>query len=318
MRIKRLVWQAANLIGVKLETQTYYERVVRGALAQIAEHLDDALDLSALARGAALSPLHFHRIFRGMVGETPLELQRRLRMERAASSLLNSEASVTTIAFDAGYESHEAFTRAFRQAYAVSPSAYRQPDAADGCLLPRQVELVATSGIHFGKTQHPCFVTQGGNPMNVELKHLDELRVAAVRHRGPYNRISEAFQRLGAIAGPAGLFNGPAAAMLALYYDDPESTPPDELRADAAIAVSPDAVIPQALTEIRIAAGRYACTTHKGSYSQLGDAWARLMGVWLPQSGHRVGAGASFELYRNNPTMVKEEDLVTELYVPIA
>ena len=64
--------------------------------------LDAALDLQALARGAALSPFHFHRIFRGMVGETPVELHRRLRMERAACRLLQEETEVTAVAFSSG------------------------------------------------------------------------------------------------------------------------------------------------------------------------------------------------------------------------
>ena len=60
--------------------------------------------------------------------------------------------------------------------------------------------------------------------MNVEIKHVDEQRVAAVRHRGPYNQINEAFEKLGNLAGPAGLFDDPAVQMVGLYYDDPETT----------------------------------------------------------------------------------------------
>jgi AraC family transcriptional regulator len=50
----------------------------------------------------------------------------------------------------------------------------------------------------------------------------------------------------------------------------------------------------------------------------LGDTWARFMGEWLPASGHRVGTGPSFEVYRNTPAQVPKDQLVTELYVPIA
>ncbi|MBL8742477.1 MAG: GyrI-like domain-containing protein, partial [Myxococcales bacterium] len=48
------------------------------------------------------------------------------------------------------------------------------------------------------------------------------------------------------------------------------------------------------------------------------DAWARLMGEWLPKSGHRVGDGTSYEMYVNNPAMTAVDDLITDLYVPIA
>lgn len=153
--------------------------------------------------------------------------------------------------------------------------------------------------------------------MHVELKQLPELRVAAVRHVGPYNRISEAFARLGEIAAKAGLFRD-GTEMLALYHDDAETTPADQLRADAALTVANDVELPSGVTEIRIPAGRYAWTTHVGPYTGLGDAWARFMGTWLPQSAHRVGSTPSFEIYRNTPGNAPPEQLRTEMYLPIA
>jgi len=114
---------------VKPETRTFYEAAAVRAVERVVRSLDEALDLDALAREATLSAFHFHRVFRGLVGETPLELHRRLRMERAAERLCHSRHGVTTVAFDAGYETHEAFTRAFRQRYGVAPSAFRERGA---------------------------------------------------------------------------------------------------------------------------------------------------------------------------------------------
>jgi AraC family transcriptional regulator len=56
---------------------------------------------------------------------------------------------------------------------------------------------------------------------------------------------------------------------------------------------------------------------HRGPYETLGDTWARLRGEWVPASGRRIGPGASYEIYRNNPTNTPKEQLVTELYVPV-
>jgi AraC family transcriptional regulator len=106
--------------------------------------------------------------------------------------------------------------------------------------------------------------------------------------------------------------------MLAIYHDDPETTPPSELQSDAAIVVPPQAKLPQGLGERELPAGRYACTTHVGPYEQLGDVWARLMGEWLPRSGQRMRDGVSYEIYRNTPADVPKENLVTELYIPLA
>lgn len=152
--------------------------------------------------------------------------------------------------------------------------------------------------------------------MNVEVKTMPELRVATVRHVGPYNRIPQAFAELGALVEPAGLV-GPDAAMIAIYLDDPETTPASELRSEAALAVPPGAKLPEALGERRLPAGRYACTVHRGPYEQLGDTWARFMGEWLPQSGERMTDGVSYEIYRNTPATVPPEQLETELYLPL-
>ena len=153
--------------------------------------------------------------------------------------------------------------------------------------------------------------------MNVEIKQMPEFRVATVRHVGPYMRISEAFARLGDVAGRTGLV-GPETQMIGIFHDDPETTPAAELRSDAALSVAPNAKIPEGLGEAKIPAGRYACAKHLGPYAGLPDSWARLMGEWLPASGERMKDTVSYEIYRNTPEDAKPEELVTEIYLPLA
>jgi len=313
IRVKRRRPRAEYIALVKAETRSFYVRVVQGVIEHVAQHLDEALALDALATRACLSPFHFHRVFRGMVGETPVELARRLRMERGAWQLANTPLSVTEIAFNAGFETHEAFTRAFRSCYGEPPSDFRRRGV-------RRTELAATCGVHFDQRGVvPPFVPRdsGGRTMDVEIKKMPEQRVAAVRHVGPYNQIGQAFGRLGEIAGPAGLFTNPNAAMIALYHDDPESTPADELRSDAGVAVASGVALPNELAEHRLPAGRYAKTVHVGSYEKLGDTWARFLGEWLPESGERLRDGPSYERYVNDPRTTPKERLITEIYVPI-
>lgn len=325
---------------------------VRAAAVRVARSLDEALDLTRLAADARLSPLHFHRIFRGLIGETPLELHRRLRLERAAQALLESDLPVTRIALDAGYDSHEAFTRSFRAAYGRAPRDYRSLDPA---LFPGQPDpslpqpsfpnprLPARCRLHFadlpslsGHPVHPVHpghfdpaspvddlaalvqLREGDPAMQVDLLDLEPIRLACVRHIGPYHQIAEAYGRLGAIAGPAGLFHWPGARLIGIYYDSPEVTPATQLRADAAISVAAGTTVPPGLTEGLIPAGRYARTLHVGPYEQLGDVWSRLMGGWLESSGEQLGNGPTFELYRNDPTTVRPEALETEIYIPLA
>jgi len=154
--------------------------------------------------------------------------------------------------------------------------------------------------------------------MEVVIREMPAMRVATVPHVGPYDQINDAFGKLDAIAGPAGLFERPEAAMVGIYYDDPQTTPPEALRSEAGLRVAEDVALPAGLESHRRPAGRYACTLHVGSYDQLGDVWARLLGEWLPTSGHRLRPGAGFELYLNDPTQVATPELRTEIYQPIA
>ena len=154
--------------------------------------------------------------------------------------------------------------------------------------------------------------------MDVEITEMLEQRVATVRHIGPYNQIPHAFGRLNSIATQTGLFHHPGAAMIAIYYDDPDTTPQDQLRSDAAIAIPKHVALPDGLDERRITAGRYARATHVGAYETLGDAWARFLGEWLPASSHRIGRGEMYEIYRNDPTKVASNDLRTDLYISLA
>src|SRR5262245_27453487 len=102
----------------------YSERIQRVA-DYLAGHLDEDLDLETLAGVACLSPYHFHRIYRALLGETVNETVRRLRLHRAAIDLLDRELSIERTAQRAGYTSQAAFTRAFRAEYGEPPARYR-------------------------------------------------------------------------------------------------------------------------------------------------------------------------------------------------
>lgn len=153
--------------------------------------------------------------------------------------------------------------------------------------------------------------------MDVEIKKMPALRAAGLRHLGAYEEIGEAFGRLHALVGGDGVAGG-QAKLVAIYHDDPEVAPQPELRSDAALLLPPEAPNIDGLREQRLLSGRYAHATHCGSYRGLPQAWAELVGQWLPRSGERLGPGPRYEIYLNTPMDTAEEELRTELYVPLA
>lgn len=286
--------------------QDYRERILR-TLVFLQEHLDDDLAPERVAAIAAFSQYHFHRIFRSLVGETPGEHVRRLRLERAAQHLKRQETPVTELAFAAGFETHEAFTRAFRAMFGVPPSEYR---------AAHRPPPEPASGTHYGDTMS-YHAPDYGEPPAVEIVEAAPLRVLFLRHTGPYNEAGKTWGRLMMWAGTRGLL-GPGMRMLGIVHDDPEVTPPDKLRYDAAVAVMRPVEPHGDFGVMDLAGGRYAVATHRGPYDTLGRTYERLYGGWLPRSGLAVRDVPGFEEYLNNPQNTKPEDLLTKIWVPIA
>ena len=94
----------------------------------LAEASEAARDTHCLLKVAGLSSRQLTRVFTRTFGESPSAQRRRLRLERAAHELRSSQASVLTIAVAAGFESHAAFTRAFRARFGHTPVDYRRLD----------------------------------------------------------------------------------------------------------------------------------------------------------------------------------------------
>ena len=103
-----------------------YVRRVNRVIDHVRDHLGEDLSLAALARLAAFSPFHFHRVFRAVTGEPVFGFIQRLRIERAAHILRNdAERSVLEVALDHGFGSAATFARAFRARFGTTATAWR-------------------------------------------------------------------------------------------------------------------------------------------------------------------------------------------------
>ena len=92
----------------------------------IRQHIHEPLDREMLAAVAGFSVPHFHRVFTAHVGESAISYVRRLRLERAARKLRMGAIDITEVALAAGYDTHAAFGKAFKQQFGLSPSEFRQ------------------------------------------------------------------------------------------------------------------------------------------------------------------------------------------------
>ena len=103
-----------------------YSETIEGVILYIREHIHEPLNREVLAEVAGFSVPHFHRVFTAQVGESAVSYVRRLRMERAGRKLRMGAVDITEVALAAGYDTHAAFSKAFKQQFGLSPSEFRQ------------------------------------------------------------------------------------------------------------------------------------------------------------------------------------------------
>ncbi len=288
----------------------YKARILR-VLTHIQAHLDGTLDLEELARVACFSSFHFHRIFAAMTGETIADHVRRLRLERAAMELRSGAKQVIQVALDAGYEAHEAFTRAFKSAYGVSPAEFRR---ATGPVAL----LAAPSGVHFRPgvplaTFNTNHITT--KVMKVITKKIKPMRVAYLRHVGPYESTGQTWIDLIARLSADKQIRK-RSMFIGMGHDNPAVTPAAELRYDACITVDED-YQPKKPVQLQIIDGGDHAVVKNCPVAKIKDAFQHLYGKWLARSSRELRPAPGFVVLVNARNTVAAAKRRVDIYMPL-
>jgi AraC family transcriptional regulator len=295
---------------------------VQPVMAFASGHLDEDLSLAALADRAGLSAFHLHRVFSAAAGETPKQFTLRLRLDRAAAMLLATEESVLNVALSCGFQSHEAFCRAFRKRFGLAPSAYRARGlmgGVDRARAGRHTALVISIG--------PCLrlfhTVENGRSQKKEMvysitkKEIAPQPVLVVKRRV---KPAEIATTLAEVLGYVFLHaqrNGIALAgqPFTRYLE----WGPGLLTIEAGLPVGAHAG-EASEGEIRaetLPGGFVATTVHTGSYDKLTEAHAAVQ-QWIEAQG-LTAAGAPWECYVTDPADYPDpKDWKTEIFWPLA
>lgn len=274
-------------------------------------HLAGPLDLAALAAVAHASPWHFHRLFQGMTGETLADCVRRRRLEAAARRLLATPPpAVLRVALDVGFGSAEAFCRAFKAHFRMTPTDWRRGgwrtwgDAHRarlrnlGQALRKTDQVVAALFDDDAWIRPDAAAIRESVPMHVEIRTLAPQRVAYLRHTGPFagDGVAKTWQRFVAWFLSKGMMQ-PPRTRYGVSQDDPEITPPEHCRYDCCIAVDDDFRPEGEIGVQTLAGGTWACAAFEGGAADFNAAWMRFYGEWLPASPWQAEDRAPMELY---------------------
>jgi AraC family transcriptional regulator len=258
-----------------------YRQAVLRSLDVIEQHLKRPLPLHALARRAGFSLWHFHRIFNEHTGDSLGSYFRKRRLTAAAEELARTDRSVLDIALDYQFESHEAFTRAFKAAFDATPSEFRRTGKL--AWLRTRPELTAPR-------LHALRVQTTLKPTLVELPALHLLGLS-VRFAPPLSPSADntdvmprLYQRFCPFIPRLPPMQDQYIYGAARYPADPDSRRPDEREYLASIRVAAGTRAKRPFTLWKIPASTYACFTHRGPIANFGETMNYAFGTWLPRS----------------------------------
>ena len=109
-----------------IQTMQDHSDCIENVKLYIREHINEPLQRDVLAEVAGFSIPHFHRVFTAQTGESAASYIRRVRLERAGRKLRMGAVDITEVALAAGYDTHAAFGKAFKQQFGLSPSEFRE------------------------------------------------------------------------------------------------------------------------------------------------------------------------------------------------
>jgi AraC family transcriptional regulator len=253
------------------------------ALWFIESHLGDALTLDEIAAIGGVSRFHMVRAFAAATGLSVMRYVRTRRLSEAARALANGAPDILTLALDADYGSHEAFTRAFRDRFGMTPERVRASACLDCIKLQEPVQMDSTL---IDNLQAPRFETS------------KPLLVAGLGER--YNHengagIPNQWQRFHQAAENIPGRIGKVAYGVCCNGDDAGNF--DYI---AGVEVSDFSDLPRDFSSVRIPEQRYAVFTHRDHISTIRRTVNTIWNHWLPASGLKAADAPNFERYDTN------------------
>lgn len=277
------------------------------AMQYIDNNLTDTIDYAKLAQIACCSEYHFKRVFSFLAGMPLSEYIRLRKLSCAAVILKNSDEKIIDIAMRLGYESSDAFTKAFRSVHNVTPIQARKSAVSLKSFPPMTFQLKI----------------QGGNVMNYRIVEKEPFKIAGISKRITlvYEGVNSQMDSMWASLKPEdfvelkGLSNiepqGIICASVNFTDGRQEGTELDQY-----IGVATTMETPTRWETLEVTASEWAVFTVIGEFPKaLQDTWARIYSEWLPTSGYEVVPGP--EILWNESPDTSKPNFKSEIWLPI-
>ena len=280
---------------------------IQKAINYIEAHLQETITMDQIAQEVNVSVFHFQRTFSILTDMSIADYIRRRRLTLAAQELINTDIKIIDLAYKYGYDSPEAFTKAFRKQHHVTPSDARKQQGP----LQSYNRLVIQVSL------------KGAEPMKYNIVEKDKFQVVGVKRT--YNcQKGENLQgiplfwdevnRQGMDEQLFALNNGQIKGVLGVCV--PDENYKENSLIDYWIGTDHVGEVPENLQSIEVPASKWVVfEVHGPMPLAMQNAWKQIFSEWFPSNPYEPAGTAELEVYTDeDPT---SEDLYSEIWIPI-
>ena len=291
---------------MKPTSQSDYTKRIKRVIAAVADSLEHDRDLpstATLAGIANFSAFHFMRIYRSLAGESLGTTVQRLRLARAAHLLAASAAPISEVSGRVGFETPQAFARAFREHFGVAPSEARVANVANAT-------AIAVSGLAPAPSQpRPA--------IRVDVVTLKPFRVVVKRTEGVYDKLDEVYRSLFEWMAKRGALEA-IESIWGVPQQDRRDTPAANFGFDCCLATSAALSAGEGVVLEDLGGGNYLRYLHEGSFDHLDESHDVMFRELLAHPEWQLRDAPILHEYLTDPDETPEADLRTHIYMPVA
>ncbi|MEX2694497.1 GyrI-like domain-containing protein [Rhizobium mongolense] len=267
----------------------------------IESHSASDISLDDISDAAGLSRYHLSRVFGLVTGHSISGYLRGRRLSTAALALIGSSSSILEVALGASYGSHEAFTRAFRDQFGITPDAIRKQGHVRNLALVEPLKM------------HPARLNELEEPRFETLPPMLFAGLQEAYGYGDNAAIPSLWQKFNSYFGNISGQRGNAAYGICTHIEGETET----FRYMAGAEVTDAGDLPEGFTTLKVPGQRYVVFTHRGHVSAIAATMHHIFGTWFPSSALQHGEMPDmFERYdeRFDPHTGMG---ITEIWIPV-
>ena len=287
-----------------------YIEVIQKSIDYVEESLSEKLTLQEISDAVYISPYHFSRIFKAIMGISMHEYIRRRRLSQAAEKLINTDLKIIDIAFDCGFESQESFTKSFKQYFGHTPMRFRKVRPS---IWPYKKAELYLSNLEIKNLK-------GGTNMEYKIVERGEIKLVGMKERiiMPNNTIPQLWEKF------MERENEIKNSRKKEWFGVADNMASETYEFDEIVAVEVDDFenIPVGMISMVIAPQKFLVFTHKGKIfdengeSKLSKTYDYLYGKLLPSTEFELDKSFNFEIY-DERYLPNNDVSEFDIYVPI-